>query len=518
MADRTADDSAADHSAAGDWRDGLPPDVDRAALPPAAGAIRHDSRAAEAGDIFVCIEGERADGHQFAAAAVQAGAAAVVASSGRAGELAGLDVPVVEVTDSRRALSSIAAAHEGYPARRLTVVGITGTNGKSTTAYLTGAALEGAGARSGVLTTLGSRIDGVDVPNPTRLTTQEAPVVQRRLAEMVAAGCTHAVVEATSHGLELLRLADCEFDIAVLTNLTPDHLDFHGNFDAYRIAKMRLFEMLDEPARKEGERAVDRVAVLNAACPDWVHFAAATMAPALLYGIEQGGADMRAKDVVLWPDGSTFAVAATGESVEASVRLPGEFNVENATAALATAWALDLDVGGAAAGVAGCEGVPGRMQRITGAPFDVVVDYAHTADAMERVLSTLGEVVEGRLIVVFGCAGEQSLDRRAGIAGVVARRAAYAVLTEEDPRAEDPEAIIDEIASALIAAGAAEGERFERVPDRRDAIDRAFAMAEPGDLVLLAGKGHESTIERADGPIPWDEAGVAQQSIDARFG
>jgi UDP-N-acetylmuramoyl-L-alanyl-D-glutamate--2,6-diaminopimelate ligase len=229
-------------------------------------------------------------------------------------------------------------------------------------------------------------------------------------------------------------------------------------------------------------------------------------------------ADMWTKDIVLWPDGSTFAVTATGESVEASVRLPGEFNVENATAALATAWALDLDVDGAAAGVAGCEGVPGRMQRIGGAPFDVVVDYAHTADAMERVLTTLGEVVEGRMIVVFGCAGEQSLDRRAGIAGVVARLAAYAVLTEEDPRSEDPEAIIDEIARALIAGAAAEGERFERVPDRRDAIDRAFAIAEPGDLVLLAGKGHESTIERAGGPTPWDEAGAARQSIAARFG
>ncbi len=506
------------HPAAGDWRDGLPPAVDRAALPSAAGAIRHDSREVEAGDVFVCIEGERSDGHGFAPAAVQAGASTLVANSGRASDLTGLGVPVVEVPDSRRALSSIAAAHEGYPARRLTVVGITGTNGKSTTAYFTGAALEGAGARTGVLTTLGSRIGGEDVPNPTRLTTQEAPVVQRKLAEMVAAGCTHAVVEATSHGLDLLRLADCEFDVAVLTNLTPDHLDYHGTFEAYRAAKMRLFEMLDEPGEKLGEQAVDRVAVLNAACEDWERFAAATEAPTLLYGIEAKDADMRAKDVVLWADGSTFAVSATGESVEASVRLPGEFNVENATAALATAWALDLDVGGAAAGVAGCEGVPGRMQRIAGAPFDVVVDYAHTADAMQRVLATLGEAVEGRLIVVFGCAGERSSDRRSGLGAVVAEQAAYAVLTEEDPRSEDADAIVDEIARAMTAAGAAEGERFERVPDRRDAIERALTVAEAGDLVLLAGKGHESTIERADGAIPWDEAAVARELIAARFG
>ncbi|HJM88044.1 MAG TPA: UDP-N-acetylmuramoyl-L-alanyl-D-glutamate--2,6-diaminopimelate ligase [Dehalococcoidia bacterium] len=504
-------------TARGDWREGLPPDVRPnvlSDLPSDVAAIRHDSRDVDPGDLFVCVVGAQADGHDFAAAAVEGGAVAIVAQAGRGEALMPLGVPVVEVPDSRRALSSIAAAHEGYPARQLTVVGITGTNGKSTTAYFAGAALEGAGVKTGVLTTIGSRIDGVDAPHPTRLTTQEAPVIQRQLAEMVEAGCTHAVVEATSHGLDLLRLVDCEFDIAVFTNLTPDHLDHHGTLDAYRDAKLRLFTMLDEPTTKD----VSRVAIVNLDSDEWEPFAAASSVPVMSYSIDDRSANLSARDIIAWPDGSTFAVAATGASVEASVRLPGAFNISNATAALAVAWALDLDVGGAAMGVATCEGVPGRMERIGGAPFDVIVDYAHTADAMQRVLETLAEVVDGRLIVVFGCAGERSSERRSGLGAVAGELAGYAVLTEEDPRSEDGDAIIDDIARAMTAAGATEGERFERVPDRREAIDRAFAIAEQGDLVLLAGKGHESSIERAGGPVAWSESGMARELIAARFG
>ena len=495
----------------GDWRDGLPPAAGRAGGPAAPGAVRHDSREVEAGDLFVCIAGEHSDGHDFAAAAVRAGAVAVVAEGNRGAALAHLGVPIVAVPDSRRALSSLAAAHEGYPARRLTVVGITGTDGKSTTALLALAALEGCGLRAGVLTSAGSRIAGRELPNPTRLTTQEAPAVQRLLAEMVDAGCTHAVVEATSHGLALHRLADCEFDVAVLTNLSSDHLDFHGSFQAYRDAKAKLFAMLDEPADETAR--VQRTAVLNADARDWRYFAQATSAPAVTYALDAADADLRARDLQLRADGSSFVIAAGSEAVEGSVRLPGRFNVANAAAALATARALGLELRAAAAGVAACPGVPGRMERITGAPFEVVVDYAHTPEAMRLALETLRDVVPGRLIAVFGCAGERSRDRRAGLGAVAAELADYIVLTEEDPRSEPSEAIIDEIARALTAAGAQEGQRFERVADRRGAIGRAFALAQPGDLVLLAGKGHEPTIERAEGPLPWDERAVARELI-----
>ena len=500
-------------SARGDWREGLPDGADRSDLPSEVGAVQFDSRAVQPGDLFVCVVGARADGHDFASAAVDAGAVALVAREGRGEKLRALGVPVVEVADSRRALSSIAAAHEGFPARRLTVIGVTGTDGKSTTCYLTAAALEGCRVPSGMITTIGTRIDGRDVPNPTRLTTQEAPYIQRLFAEMVEAGCTHVVVEATSHGLELLRLADCEFDLAVFTNLSPDHLDFHGTFEAYRAAKLRLFEMLDEPTTKQ----VQRVAVVNAGSADRRHFERASRAPLLTYAID-GRADVRAADVQLWSDGATFALEIGDETIDASVRLPGDFNVANATAALATVQALGLDVMLAAGGVATCEGVPGRMQRVAGAPFDVVVDYAHTPEGMRHALGSLGEVVEGRIIVVFGCAGERSPDRRSGLGAVVAELAGFAVLTEEDPRSEDPDAIIDEIAHAMTIAGASEGDDFERVPDRREAIDRALALAQPGDLVLLAGKGHESSIERAEGAIEWDEHAVATELIAARFG
>ena len=338
-------------------------------------------------------------------------------------------------------------------------------------------------------------------------------MVQGLLAEMVEAGCTHAVVEATSHGLDLRRLDGCEFDVAVLTNLTVDHLDYHGTFERYRAAKMRLFQMLDESAVIRGRQ----VAVLNRDDAQWEHFARATQAQQLTYGRSRGAA-LRVRYEQPWSDGTTFALSAAGVEFEASVRLPGRFNVMNATAAIGAALALDLDPMAAAAGVAACPGVPGRMERVPGAPFDLIVDYAHTPEALRQVLSELRPFVDGRLIVVFGCAGERARERRSGLGRVAAELAAYTILTEEDPRSEDPEAIIEEIASAMAAAGGLEGETFERVPERRAAIGRAMELARPGDLVLLAGKGHESSIERAGGAAPWDERATAAELIAERFG
>ncbi|RLT35658.1 MAG: UDP-N-acetylmuramoyl-L-alanyl-D-glutamate--2,6-diaminopimelate ligase [Chloroflexi bacterium] len=495
----------------GDWRQGLPSGALSDTLPATIGAVCFDSRAVRPGDLFVCVRGEQADGHTFARAAVEAGAVALVEEAGRGEALDGLGVPVVRVPDTRRALSSIAAAHEGYPARRLTVIGITGTDGKSTTAFLTLAALEACGLRAGLLTTIESRIAGRVIPNPTRLTTQEAPLVQSLLAEMVEAGCTHAIVEATSHGLALHRLDDCEFDVAVLTNLTEDHLDFHGTLDAYRAAKTRLFSMLDAPTTKR----VSRAAVLNADDRSWETFGRATRVRRLTYALDNPRADILAGDVMLWPDGSTFVLTADEDELEASVHLPGRFNVANAAAAITVAAALGLDPFAAAAGVASCPGVPGRMEPIAGAPFPVIVDYAHTPDALAQVLSMLRPLVDGRLIVVFGCAGERARERRSGLGRVAAEQADLSILTDEDPRSESPMAIIDEIAAAMVAAGAKEGERFERIPGRGTAIMRACAVARPDDLVLIAGKGHESTIEWADHAEPWDDRAAARDAFAA---
>ncbi|MSQ35557.1 MAG: UDP-N-acetylmuramoyl-L-alanyl-D-glutamate--2,6-diaminopimelate ligase [Dehalococcoidia bacterium] len=501
------------HVARGDWRTGLDPAQRNAALPPVR-AVRFDSRAVGPGDLFVCVRGERADGHAFAAQAVAAGAVALVAERGRAPELETLGVPVLRVADARRALSAIAAAHEGAPAERLTVIGVTGTDGKSTTAFLVLAALEACGLRAGLLSTIESRVAGRRVPNPTRLTTQEAPLVQARLADFVDAGCTHAVVEATSHGLALHRLDDCAFDVAVLTNLGSDHLDFHGSQEAYRAAKARLFALLDAPTTKRGPRR----AVLNADDPAWRDFAAATRAPAFTYALDATDADLRIDAIEARADGSRFTAHAGGLHLAAAVSLPGRFNVANAAAALAVCAALGLDLEAATAGIAACAGVPGRMERIGGAPFEVVVDYAHTPDALAQVLGMLRALVPGRLIVVVGCAGERARERRSGIGRVAAQLADIALLTDEDPRSEPPDAILGEIAAAMDAAGARAGVDYELVRPRGAAIARALALATPGDLVLIAGKGHETSIEWADHAEPWDDRGVARDAIATRFG
>ena len=505
----------------GDWREGLPPEARLLAgseLPPRVGAVRHDSRLVEPGDLFVCLSGRRSDGHDHATQSARAGAAAIVAESGRGEPLRSTGVPLVEVPDGRAALASVAAAHEGHPARRLTVVGVTGTDGKSTTAFFSLAALEGAGLSGGLLSTVESRVAG-DVRLPlSRLTTPEAPDVQRLLAEMVDAGCTHAVIEASSHGLVQHRLDGAGFDVGVATTLGADHLDFHGTREAYHAAKARLFEMLPPDGR----------AVLNADEPDAADYLArSTRARALRYALEGGegipGASVRAESVEWRRRDSRFLLAlgphgSRTAAIEAHAPLPGRANLANAVAALAVAYALDLDPVRAAAGLAASPGVPGRMELIADSPVEVVVDYAHTEAALRQLLKTLRARVPGRLIVVFGCAGERGTERRAGMGGAAAELSDYAVLTEEDPRSEEPDAILEALASAMRDAGGVEGRSFERVPDRREAIGRALDLARAGDAVVLAGKGHERSIERADGAHPWDERAVAGELVAARFG
>lgn len=498
--------------ARGDWRDGLPENVDRDSLPIVT-RVASDSRTVEPGDLFICIAGERFDGHNFASDAIKAGAVALVVANERKAEMHSLGVPVVGVSVPRAAMASIAAAHEGYPGRELTVVGITGTDGKSTTAFLTVAALESCDLKVGLLSTIETRINGEVVPMVGRLTTHEAPVIQRLLGDMVDAGCTHVVIEATSHGLQMQRLNHCYFDIGILTNISSDHLDFHGTFESYRKAKGALFEMLN--AQPHG--APRRTAVLNRDDSNWKYFEGRTKARIATYGLENSEADVQAEDVMEWSDGSTFSLVAGDDSIEGSVRLPGKFNVANATGAVTAAAALGLDIERVVAGVAACPGVPGRMERIGGAPFDVIVDYAHTPVAMRLVLESLRKEIDGRLIVIFGCAGERSRDRRSGLGLVAAELSDYVVITEEDPRSEPPDQIIDEIAQAMISNGAYEGQTFERVLDRRAAIARGLELAVEGDLLLITGKGHERSIERADGSHQWDDRLVTGEEIARRF-
>ncbi|MHB8576394.1 MAG: UDP-N-acetylmuramoyl-L-alanyl-D-glutamate--2,6-diaminopimelate ligase [Dehalococcoidia bacterium] len=480
--------------------------------------IAYDSRRVEPGNLFVAVSGFHADGARFVGDAFARGAAAAVMSR-RAIPDAGLsheDVRrrVVAAPDTRAALASLAAAWYDFPARELTTIGVTGTDGKTSTSYLIAEILNAAGIRTGLFTTVAYQVGGVWEANETRQTTPEALEVQLLLRRMVDAGDRCAVLESTSHGLELHKLDHCDYDVAVFTNLSPDHLDFHGTVQRYRKAKARLFSMLDSG----WDRGAARLAVLNADDPSAKFMARHTRAPTMTYAID-APADLRPHSWGLEATGTDFRVWTDAGEIVCHLPLPGRFNFANALAAAGVALGLGVSPYKIGRALSRVKGVPGRMQRIdVGQPFTVIVDYAHTGAAFAKALAALEVLTERRKIVVFGCAGERGAERRTGMGEVAARQADYAIVTTEDPRSEDPDAIIDEIAAAMRSAGADEGNDFERVPDRRAAIARAFEIARRGDLVLLAGKGHEHSIETASGRIPWDEAAIAEALLRERFG
>ncbi|MBG93449.1 MAG: UDP-N-acetylmuramoyl-L-alanyl-D-glutamate--2,6-diaminopimelate ligase [Chloroflexi bacterium] len=496
----------------GDWRNGLPVNVDRDALP-VIKEVQHDSREVSEGDLFICIKGMQLDGHDFVDQAIANGASVLIVEGTANLDLDKIKIPLIVVENTRSILADIAAAHEGYPGKEMTVIGITGTDGKSTTAYLTTAALEGCGVKVGLLSTIETRIAGKTVAVPKRLTTQESPVIQKFLRQMANAGCEYVIIEATSHGLSLNRLDNCFFDIALFTNLSKDHLDFHGTFQNYKLAKSRLFSKLESTHKK----SKFPIAILNRDDENWVYFADNTNANVITYGVSNVKADIFANEIVQWSDSSTFMLSTDTELIEASVPLPGIFNVANATAALTIGVVLDMDIENLTSALAQCHEIPGRMENIVGAPFEIIVDYAHTPKAMDLVLNTLRSTVEKRIIVVFGCAGERSSDRRKDLGEVVSRLADFSFITEEDSRSEDTDTIIAEIAEAMIFQGSVEEQDFVRIGNREEAINSALKIANPGDLVLIAGKGHEQSIERSDGVYGWDDRKIVKKKISEIF-
>jgi UDP-N-acetylmuramoyl-L-alanyl-D-glutamate--2,6-diaminopimelate ligase len=456
------------------------------------GGVTQDTRRLQPGDLFVAIPGFDRDGLEFVPEALARGAAAIAAE-----EQPTQPGPFVRIANARRALADLAAAFYGHPSSHLPVVGITGTDGKTSTTHLLSSILEAHGLKTGWLTTVNTKIGDELRPNAADHTTPEAPLVQRALAEMAAAQLDVALLETSSHALDLERVRATEFRVGIFTNLSPEHLNFHGSFAAYRAAKQKLFERL--PA--------DGLAVLNADDPSSVAMRAVTRARALTYGLDHP-ADFRAINVRLSPRGTTFTLLPSG--IEVQSQLVGRFNVSNWLAAYAAATyfgATPQDLVDAAAKQAP---VLGRMNLVSqGQPFAVVIDFAHTPQALEKALDTVRSLVGGQILLVFGLAGGRDHDNRPVMGALAARKADYFVISMDDPGHEDGAAIADQIAAGARSAGVREGEQFAIELDRRAAIRALFERARPGDAVLLAGKGHEQRMVIGDERRSWNDARVA---------
>jgi UDP-N-acetylmuramoyl-L-alanyl-D-glutamate--2,6-diaminopimelate ligase len=478
--------------------------------------LSFDSRHVVPSSVFVAVPGGRVDGHEFVAAAASLGAAAAVVER----PIADAALPQIVVDDARRALATIAAWWYGDPSRELGIVGITGTDGKTTTSFLVTAVLDAAGISTGLITTAAVKIGPHRMANPEHVTTPEAPQLQRLLRAMVSGGNTAAVVETTSHGLALHRVSEIAYDVAIFTNLTHEHLELHGTFEAYRDAKLGLFRGLGgDAAPKRLARQWPRVAIVNADDPAAALFIDAARqggARVVTYGVAST-ADVRATAVDEGPRSMRIDVATPRWTGPVELLLAGRFNIYNALAAVALGEVLELDKDLVRAGLAAVEGVPGRMERVDcGQPFAVIVDYAHSPASLQTVLDVLGPMAAaggGGLIAVFGSAGERDVQKRPMMGRIAGERCRLVIVADEDPRGEDGRKILDEIAAGAAAAGKRVGVDVLCIRDRCAAIDAALRSAKPGDVVLLAGKGHEQTIIMADGPVPWDERSEAVRGL-----
>jgi UDP-N-acetylmuramoyl-L-alanyl-D-glutamate--2,6-diaminopimelate ligase len=471
-------------------------------------ALSYDSRTAKPGSLFVAIPGFHRDGTEFVADAVANGAVAVVAE-----RPVGATVPVAVVPDVRAALADLSAEFFDHPTETLKVVGVTGTDGKTTTVHLVSDVLEAAGQRTGYATTVDFKLVDREWPNDTRQSTQEALELQEFCAELLVAGGTWGVIEATSHALALRKIRGIDFDIAVFTNLSAEHLDFHGTLQAYLEAKGILFEQL-VAGRDKG---VPKTAVLNADDPHWRYLAdRAAGARIITYGID-ALADVQATLRGADANGSTLGIAAFGERVDLRLPLVGRFNVQNALAAAGAGLAAGATLAQCRDALARARPVRGRMDRIdAGQPFTVIVDYAHTPESLEKVLALLRPLTPGKLIAVFGSAGERDRTKRPKLAAAASKYADRSFITQEDPRLEDPAAILAEIEAGAVAAGKQRDRDYRVIDDRTEAINAAIAEAGDGDTVLLAGKGHEGSIIVGEEKRPWDEAATARAALRAR--
>ena len=461
-------------------------------------SICYDSRKVTPGALFIALPGEKTDGAQFIPQAVQSGAIAIVAE--RDHPIPG--VTVIGVKNARVAMGDLAAAKFEHPTRHMRIAGITGTNGKTTTSFLIKYIVEQSMRLCGLIGTVQYVIGDKSIP--AWRTTPEAPDLQDLLWQMRSAGCRAAVMEVASHALVQERTRGVEFDVAVFTNLTQDHLDYHKTMDAYFEAKTRLFTGLKQQPKKKGKAVInldDRYgAMLVKRCEKEI--------PVITYGVGVH-ADYRASNVRIDFNGTSYQLDAGGKSYLVRLPLIGQFNVYNSLAALAAASVMGVDVRSGVLALSNATAVPGRLEAVPAQrQFRIFVDYAHTDDALLNVIKTCRELNPARLIVVFGCGGNRDKTKRPRMGAVVDEYATYSIVTSDNPRKEKPEDIIEDIKPGMKRGN------YEVIVDRREAIFKAVAMAQPRDIILIAGKGHETYQEFADHTAPFDDAAVAREALE----
>jgi UDP-N-acetylmuramoyl-L-alanyl-D-glutamate--2,6-diaminopimelate ligase len=478
--------------------------VPDSSFPPAAHDLRvigvsADSRTVRPGELFVAIRGQKADGWVHAEEAAARGAVAVV-SERPAPE--GLPIPWIHVPAPRRALARLAARLAGDPAEKLVLAGVTGTNGKTTTALLLEALLTRRHGRAGFIGTVGYHTGRRELP--ASQTTPEAPLLQNLFAEMVQSGLPAAAIEVSSHALALDRLEGCRFDVTVFTNLSRDHLDFHGDLESYFEAKKKLFEL-----RKPGANAV-----VNVDDPWGKRLAGEARRPVVTWSPTGGEADVRAEDLRCDLSGTSLTVVHAAGRFRISSPLLGRLNADNLLGAAAAGLSLRMKEEKIAAGCAAVVRVPGRLERVEkGQPFTILVDYAHTEDALKRLLEAVRDLTDCKIVLVFGCGGDRDRGKRAPMGKLAGSLADIAIATSDNPRSEDPEAILAEVERGLIASGAT---KYLKVPDRREAIRTAIELANPGTVVVIAGKGHERVQVIGERAIPFDDREVASEYASKR--
>lgn len=483
--------------------------------------ITTHSRQVVPGALFVAYPGVAVDGHHYIADALQRGAVAIVGER----ELTEVDQhsafnqqPYLRVRDGREAVAWLNAAWYSFPARRLIMIGVTGTDGKTTTSNLIHAILTAAGIKAGLISTVNAVIGDRVLDTGLHTTTPDANDVQRYLAEMVLAGMTHCVLETTSHGLAQHRVTGCEFDVAVVTNITHEHLDVHGSLEAYRAAKGLLFTSL----AASQDKGLRKAAILNhddsshVYLREWIDRSTqpGRALEIITYAVREP-ARWNAFDIAYRANAIHFTAIGAGRSIEIATPLAGEFNVSNCLAAMAaTVDGLGVDLAAARSGIAALQGIPGRMERIDeGQAFTAIVDFAHTPNALDRSIAAARTMTGGQVIVAFGCAGLRDREKRTLMGEVAGRAADKIIVTAEDPRTEALDEIMAVTAQALIAQGRVEGVDFWRVPDRGEALAFACSLAKPGDVVMACGKGHEQSMCFGEIEYPWDDRAALRTAL-----